>query len=165
MSETNAAVLAEPDVQRLLTEAALARLAYVAANGYPIVVPVGFLWKDDAVIVCTATTAPKVKAIRRSPGVALEIEGGQGAEQLLLIKGDAAIDIVDGVPDEYLAMSRRTMTADEAEQFESQVRSVYRQMARITITPAWVRFYDFPAGRLPPFLAALVEDAASQHHS
>ena len=58
-------------------------------------------------------------------------------------------------------MSRRTMTADEAEQFASQVRSVYRQMARITITPAWVRYYDFPAGRLPPFLAALVEDSAS----
>jgi hypothetical protein len=53
------------------------------------------------------------------------------------------------------------MSGDEAEQFASRVRAMYRQMARITISPTWVRYYDFPAGRLPPFLAALVNDAAS----
>jgi general stress protein 26 len=161
MSEAKTMELADPDVQRLLNKAPLARLAYVAGDGYPTVVPVGFLWKDGAVVVCTATTAAKVKAIGRSPRVALEIEGGQGAEQVLLIKGDAQIDIVDGVADEYLAMSRRTMSADDAEQFEAQVRSTYPQMARITITPAWVRYYDFAAGRLPPFLAALIEEAGN----
>jgi hypothetical protein len=29
------------------------------------------------------------------------------------------------------------------------VRSMYRQMARIAITPNWARFYDFGAGRVP----------------
>jgi len=159
MSRTNTGELGDPDVQRLLTEGVLARLGYVGANGYPTVVPVGFLWRDGAVVVCTATTAAKVAAIRRSPRVAIEIEGGHGAEQLLLIKGDAVVDVVDGVADEYLEASRKSMAGDEAEQFESQVRKTYPQMARIRITPAWVRFYDFSAGRLPPFLAALVEAA------
>ena len=109
--------LEEPGATRLLEETSLARLAYVGSDGAPTVVPVGFLWDGQRVVVCTATTAPKVVAIRRSPRVAVEIEGGQGAEQLLLIKGDAVIDIVDGVADEYLAMSRRTMTPDDAEQF------------------------------------------------
>jgi hypothetical protein len=31
------------------------------------------------------------------------------------------------------------------------------QMARIAITPNWVRFYDFGAGRMPQFLNELVE--------
>ena len=30
-------------------------------------------------------------------------------------------------------------------------------MARIAITPSWVRFYDFGAGRMPKFLQELAE--------
>ena len=152
--------LAEPAAQRLLNEAVLARLAYVGRDGAPTVVPVGFLWDDDKVVVCTATTAPKVDAIRRSPRVAVEIES-DGAAQLLLIRGDAAVDVVDGVAEEYLAASRKSMTGDEAENFETQVRSVYKRMARIAIAPQWVRYYDFSSGRLPPFLQALIDAAES----
>jgi len=155
----SATELVEPGAQRLLNEAPLARLAYVGTDGGPTVVPVGFLWNGESVVVCTATTAPKVDAIRRIPRVAVEIEGDHAA-QLLLIRGVAAIDVVDGVAEEYLAASNRTMPADEAEAFATRVRAVYKQMARIAITPAWVRYYDFANDRLPPFLRALV-DAAS----
>ena len=41
------------------------------------------------------------------------------------------------------------MDADAAAEFERNVRDVYDQQARIAITPRWVRFYDFGAGRLP----------------
>jgi len=153
--------LSESGAQLLLNEGVLARLAYVGSDGCPTVVPVGFLWNGSAAVVCTATTAPKVNAIRRSPRVGLEIEG-EHAAQVLLIKGTAAIDIVDGVADEYLAASRKSMSGDDADQFETQVRAVYEQMARIAITPEWARFYDFPANRLPPFLARLVEQAAER---
>jgi len=156
----NASELAEPGAQRLLNEAPLARLAYVGKDGGPTVVPVGFLWNGESVVVCTAITAPKVDAIRRSPRVAVELEG-EHAAQLLLIRGVATVDIVDGVAEEYLAASRRTMGADEAEEFATQVRAVYKQMARIAIAPAWVRYYDFSSGRLPPFLRALVDSAGS----
>ncbi|MDT5054594.1 MAG: hypothetical protein QOF66_2960, partial [Mycobacterium sp.] len=33
-----------------------------------------------------------------------------------------------------------------------------KQMVRISIEPQWARFYDFGAGRLPDFLANLVND-------
>jgi hypothetical protein len=35
---------------------------------------------------------------------------------------------------------------------------VYKQMVRISIEPHSARFYDFGAGRLPAFLANLVND-------
>jgi hypothetical protein len=36
---------------------------------------------------------------------------------------------------------------------------MYPQMARIAITPSWVRFYDFGAGRMPRFLEDLADQA------
>jgi hypothetical protein len=38
---------------------------------------------------------------------------------------------------------------------------MYAQMARIAITPSWVRFYDFGAGRMPRFLKDLADQAQS----
>ena len=61
--------------------------------------------------------------------------------------------------EEYLASARKTMDAEAAAQFEQNCRELYGQMARIAITPHWVRYYDFGAGRLPRFLQELVERA------
>ena len=44
-------------------------------------------------------------------------------------------------------------------EFESQIGSIYDQMARISIEPAWARFFDFGAGRMPAFLTKLVGGA------
>ena len=75
----------------------------------------------------------------------------------LSIRGRANVEIVDGVVDEYLAAARKTMDAEAAGEFEQQVRGMYDQMARIVITPQWVRYYDFGAGRMPGFLQELAE--------
>ena len=71
------------------------------------------------------------------------------------MRGVAAMDIVDGVPEEYLAASAKGMPAERLHEFEAQVRSVYKQMARISIEPRWARYYDFTAGRVPDFLHKL----------
>ena len=47
----------------------------------------------------------------------------------------------------------------ELAEFERNVRSTYQQMVRISIEPKWARFYDFGAGRLPTFLAKLVNES------
>jgi hypothetical protein len=39
---------------------------------------------------------------------------------------------------------------------------MYPQMARIAIEPRWARFYDFGAGRIPPFLATLAGEAQAR---
>ncbi len=67
----------------------------------------------------------------------------------------ATIDTVDGVPEEYLAAVAKGIPADQNGQFEANVRSLYKQMARITIEPRWARYYDFTAGRVPEFLHKL----------
>jgi hypothetical protein len=77
----------------------------------------------------------------------------------LLVRGLATVDIVNGVPDEYIAASRKALDADQVLEFERSVRSIYDQMALIGIQPQWARFFDFGAGRMPRFLQTLASDA------
>jgi hypothetical protein len=51
------------------------------------------------------------------------------------------------------------MDDDEAAAFEANVRSMYPEMARISIVPRWVRLYDFEQGRIPGFLQELAQRA------
>jgi hypothetical protein len=74
------------------------------------------------------------------------------------VRGIAALETVDGVPDEYIAAATKSFDESELVEFERNVRSVYKQMVRISIEPQWARFYDFGAGRLPTFLANLVNE-------
>jgi hypothetical protein len=152
--------IAHPGAQELLEHASLARLAYSGIDGTPRVVPLGFHWNGQEVVVCTATTAPKVKALQARPEVALTIDTAEtsSSAKALLIRGVAAIDIVDGVPEEYLDSSADP-DDPKRQAFEAEVRKTYKQMARIVITPQWARFYDFGAGRLPAFLSELIEEA------
>jgi hypothetical protein len=54
------------------------------------------------------------------------------------------------------------LDAEQAAAFEGAVRSMYPQMARISIAPQWARFYDFGAGRIPAFLATLASEAEAR---
>jgi hypothetical protein len=77
------------------------------------------------------------------------------------VRGVVAMDIVEGVPGEYLAPSTKTMSDEQARQFEANVRSVHKQMARISIKPGWARYYDFSAGRVPRIPSPASERQAS----
>lgn len=153
--------LASPGAQQLLTSGSMARLAYLAADATPRVIPIGFFWTGEQVVVSTAATAPKVAALSARADVALTIDSGDapGDARSLSIRGRASVRIVDGVTEEYLASARKTMDAEAAAQFEQNCRELYGRMARIAITPHWVRFYDFGAGRLPRFLQELVDQS------
>lgn len=149
--------LATPGAQELLASTSAAHLAYVAKDGTPRVVLVGFFWTGDEFVISTATTAPKVAALSAHPDVALTIDAGNTPDQAraLSIRGQASVEIVDGVVPEYLAAARKSMDAEAAAEFERNVRVMYPQMARIAITPRWLRYYDFGAGRMPRFLQEL----------
>jgi uncharacterized protein YndB with AHSA1/START domain len=133
---------------------------YAGPDGFPRVIPVGFLWTGGRIIVCTAPTSPKFRALSARPHVALTIDSDDGALKTLSVRGVAAIDVVDGIPDEYLEASTKTMSGEQASQFEASVRQVYKQMALIAIEPTWARYYDFSAGRVPEFLLRLVSESA-----
>jgi len=143
----------EPAEETLRT-ATLARLAYDGIDGTPRVVPIGFLWTGEAVVVATHPTAPKYKALRARPRVALTIDTASPTRSVLL-RGDAEVDVVDGVAPEYLEAAAKSMTGEDLAAFESSVRETYDRMARISIRPDWARFFDFGAGRFPDFLRAL----------
>jgi hypothetical protein len=151
--------LASTGAQQLLTSSSMARLAYLATDATPRVIPIGFYWTGDQVVVSTAATAPKVAALSARPDVALTMDSGDtpGEARALSIRGRASVRIVDGVTEEYLASARKTMDPEAAAQFEQNCRELYGQMARIAITPHWVRYYDFGAGRLPRFRQELIE--------
>jgi nitroimidazol reductase NimA-like FMN-containing flavoprotein (pyridoxamine 5'-phosphate oxidase superfamily) len=54
----------------------LCRLAYLGHGGLQRVIPIGFYWNGKRIVVCTATTAPKVRALESRPEVALTIDEG-----------------------------------------------------------------------------------------
>src|SRR5438094_218393 len=120
---------------------------------------VGDFWTGTQFVISTATTSPKVAALKARPDVALSIDGGDTPEQAraLSVRGRASVEIVDGLVPEYLAAARKSMGAEAAAEFERNCREMYDQMARIAIVPSWVRFYDFGAGRMPKFLKELAE--------
>ncbi len=150
--------LDHPGARELLS-GSMARLAYNGHDGFPRVVPVGFFWTGERIVVSTAPTSPKARALASRPQVAVTIDGGSTPEEarVLLVRGLATLETVDGVTDEYLAAARASMDGPELAEFERNVRSTYAQMVRISIEPRWARFYDFGAGRLPGFLADLAK--------
>jgi hypothetical protein len=153
------AELSVPGAQALLISTSAAHLAYLGEDGTPRVIPCGYFWTGTQAVIATATTAPKVAALSRRPEVALAIDEGNTPEaaRSLSIRGRASVEIVDGVVPEYLAAARLTMDPEALAEFERNVRQMYDQMARIAITPNWVRYYDFGAGRMPRFLQDMAE--------
>jgi hypothetical protein len=77
----------------------------------------------------------------------------------LLVRGTAAIDIVDGVPPEYFAASRKVVGPDQWDAFEAQVRVMYKQTARIKITPLCAKLLDFQT-RFPTPIEKLIRRAS-----
>lgn len=149
--------LDEPGAQELLRAAPLARVAYLGRDGTPRVIPIGFLWTGRAVVMCTAASSPKVALLVEHPRVAVTIDVAATPEtaRSVLLRGDAEVEVVDGVPDEYLAASTKTSDDEQAAAFEQEVRALYDRMARITVVPTWARYFDFGAGRLPAVLRDL----------
>lgn len=158
-----AAELGQPQVQQLLATAPLCRLAYNGPDGLPRVIPIGFHWNGTAIVICTATTSPKVRALAERPDVAVTIDVGNtpADSQSLLVRGPVTLETVDGVAPEYLAGAAKVLTAEQLPEFERQVGLMYAQMARITIEVRWARFFDFGGGRLPAFLTQLANEAAA----
>lgn len=154
-----AKVLETPVAQAMMASHFVCRLGYNGPDGYPRVVPVGYIWKGERFVVCTAANAPKVRALQSNPRVAFTVDTETQPPQILLVRGTARIEIVDGVPDEYLEASFRYVPREQWSDFERQVRALYKQMARISITPEWAKFIDFET-TLPSAIDDLVAGRA-----
>ncbi|MEU9391943.1 pyridoxamine 5'-phosphate oxidase family protein [Streptomyces sp. NPDC048324] len=157
-------ILSRPASQELLARD-VTRLAYVAKDGTPRNIPIAFTWNGAQIVLCTTKNAPKLPSLRRNPQVALTIDTEVHPPKILLLRGRAELDVVDGIPEEYLQMNGSyRMTPEQRVEWEAEVRSLYDGMVRIVITPTWAKLIDFET-TLPTAVAELVRQRAERRAS
>jgi len=141
----------------------IVRLGYVAVDGTPRTVPIGFSWNGTEIVMCTPRNAPKLAALRRNPAVALTIDTEVHPPTILLLRGTAELDDVDGIPEEFLTMNGTyAMTAEQRTAWEAEVHSLYEGMVRIVVTPTWAKLIDFET-TLPSAVEELYRRHEEQH--
>jgi hypothetical protein len=154
-------VLDQP-LSRELLNRDLTRLAYVAQDGTPRSIPIAFTWNGSQIILCTTKNSPKLPSLRANPAVALTIDTEVHPPKILLLRGRAELDVVDGIPPEYLQMNGSyAMTPEQRVEWEREVRSLYDGMVRIVVTPTWAKLIDFE-NTLPSAIEELVKQRAER---
>ena len=152
-------------ISRQLLARDLLRMAYVAKDGTPRNVPIAFTFNGSEVVVCTSKNAPKLSSLRHNPEVALTIDTEVHPPKILLIRGRAELDVVDGIPDEYLQMNGSyEMTPEQRVEWEAEVRSLYDGIVRIVVTPTWAKLIDFET-TLPSAVEELVRQRAERQQA
>ena len=144
----NLSLLDHPVARQLLQATIPARLAYVALDGTPRVVPMQFHWTGEEVVVTCWPDDPKAAAIRAHPAVALTIDTAEPPFLVLQLRGQATVTTVEGVPPESVAASIRMMGPEAGQAFAEQVARLSPQIVRIGVRPTWVDVLDFQT-RLP----------------
>jgi PPOX class probable F420-dependent enzyme len=136
-------LLQHPVAQELLRSKIPARLAYIAPDGTPRVVPIWFHWTGQEFVFGTPSKAPKLKALAKNPKVALTIDDNNFPHKVLLVRGSAKVETVAGVVPEYAAAAERYFGIQQGKAWVKQLSSKSPQMARIAIKPEWVGLLDF----------------------
>jgi Pyridoxamine 5'-phosphate oxidase len=149
------AELAKPIARELLTSSVPARLAYTGRDGDPRVIPVGYAFDGQHFRVASPVKSAKLAALRMNPRVAITIDTDSYPPRVLLVRGAAAVDVVDGVPDFYVEGAHRIVPEEAFAGWEAGVRALYAQMGVITITPDWAKLLDFET-TIPKAVADLV---------
>lgn len=137
------ALLNDPVAQKLLQSTIPARLAYIWHDGTPRVIPIGFHWNGQEVVLGTFPGAPKMKVLKDGARVALTIDSDTMPYKVLLIRGTIRTDAVDGIAPEYAAMIRRVNGEEQGQAWLDQLRPRCPRMFRIFIRPEWVGLLDF----------------------
>lgn len=145
-------LLEHPVAKELLQSTIPARLAYVSTDGTPRVLPIWFHWDGKQFVMGTPPNAAKLKAITQNPKVALTIDDNTFPHKVLLVRGTAKVDTVDGVVPEWAQAAERYFGPEQGKAWVEQIRSKMGKQARIAITPEWVGLLDFET-RFPQTLS------------
>jgi hypothetical protein len=144
-------LLRDPVAESLLGSVNPARLAYTWMDGSPRVVPIWFHWDGDQFVLGTPPKAPKLRALAADPRVALTIDDTAWPHQVLFVRGQASVELLDSVCPEYELAATRYFGPEQGPAWVSTLRE--KPMARIAITPKWVGILDFQT-RFPSALTA-----------
>jgi len=146
-------LLKHPVSQELLRSKIPARLAYVWTDGTPRVVPIWFHWNGREFVMATPPKAPKLKALKKNPKVSLTIDDNVFPHKVLLIRGTARLESINGIVPEYAAAAERYFGPEQGEAWVKHLSSLTSSMVRITIAPEWVGLLDFQT-RFPSALSS-----------
>jgi hypothetical protein len=146
-------LLQHPTSAELLASKIPARLAYVWTDGTPRVIPIWFHWNGREIIMASPPRAPKLKALAKNPKVSLTIDDNVFPHKVLLIRGSARLETVDGVVPEYATAAERYFGREQGNAWVAQLRTLISNMVRITVTPEWVGLLDFQT-RFPSALSS-----------
>jgi hypothetical protein len=136
--------LLDTDVaRRLLASTELARLAYVAADGTPRVMPMLFHWTGEELVMSTFAGARKIAALRARPEVAITIDTAGVPPEVLLLRGRVTVTDVEGIVPEYALAQRRYYGDEQAAASLAEVDRPGTRMARIALRPSWAGVIDF----------------------
>jgi hypothetical protein len=152
-----AQVMELPIARQLLRDEPMLHLSYTARDGGPRVIPIGYIWDGARFVMWTVPDSAKTVALQADARVAITIDVLGPPPRVLLARGRAVLETVDGVPAGYLEASHRTMPREAWEGFDTQVRGLYKQMTVIAITPEWAKLLDFET-TLPSAVEKLVRE-------
>jgi len=145
-------LLNHPASQDLLHSKIPARLAYVWTDGTPRVIPIWFHWNGREFVMATPPKAPKLKALARNPKVSLTIDDNTFPHKVLLVRGTARTEPVNGIVPEYAIAADRYFGPEQGQAWVKNLSTMISSMVRITITPEWVALLDFQT-RFPSALS------------
>jgi hypothetical protein len=146
-------LLQHPTSQELLESKIPARLAYVWTDGTPRVIPIWYHWNGREFVMATPPRAPKLKALKKNPKVSFTIDDNTFPHKVLLVRGTARLESVDGIVPEYATAAERYFGREQGQAWVKQLRTLTASMVRITITPEWVGLLDFQT-RFPSALSS-----------
>lgn len=146
-------LLQHPASKELLQSKIPARLAYVWTDGSPRVIPIWFHWNGRDFVMATPPKAPKLKALAKNPQVSFTIDDNTFPHKVLLVRGTARLEPMEGIVPEYGQAAERYFGREQGQAWVKHLGSLIPSMVRITITPQWVGLLDFQT-RFPSALSA-----------
>ena len=120
-------MLSDPLAQELTHSSIPARLAYLGPDGFPRAIPIGFHCTGAPFVRCTVPHAPTVPALNTNPKAALTVGTNAFPPHVLLVRGTAAVDIVEGVPPEYLITPLWAKLLDFQTRFPTRIEQLLRR--------------------------------------
>lgn len=147
----DARLLEDPTARRLLASTELARVAYLARDGTPWVIPMLFCWDGTELVhwdgtelvLPTFAGSHKAASMRRYPAIALTIDTKWPPLEVAQLRGSAEIVDLDGIAPECALAQHRYYGNDQGGANTEQVAQSGGAMKRILFRPEWVGVLDF----------------------
>jgi len=124
------------DLRTFLSEGTrTGKLAYVAADGRPLVAPVWFVLDGDDLLFNTGKATGKARAIARDPRVAVCVDSEVPPFGFVQVQGEAAVsEDLDDLVSSATAIGARYMGADRAEEFGRRNGVPGELLVRVRVT-------------------------------